>query len=116
VGLDNVDSDVVEKRPLEGGREDKVLVDIPSYRPKIINREWFISELDLEWIACGCYHLGTGGGGTPYPHFIRLREMMRHGAVVRVVEPSIISDDAVVASGGAMGSPDVSMEKLPAME
>ena len=41
---------------------------------------------------------------------------MRHGAVVRVVEPSSISDDAVVASGGAMGSPDVSMEKLPAME
>ena len=116
MGVDNVDSDVVEKRPLEGGKGDKLLVDIPSYRPKIINREWFISELDLEWITCGCYHLGTGGGGTPYPHFIRLREMMRHGAVVRVVEPSSISDDAVVASGGAMGSPDVSMEKLPAME
>jgi DUF917 family protein len=104
------------KRYLEGGRRDEVPVDILSYRPKIVNREWFISELDLEWIACGCYHLGTGGGGTPYPHFIRLREMMRNGAIVRVVEPSGISDNAVVASGGAMGSPDVSIEKLPAME
>jgi Protein of unknown function (DUF917) len=114
--LEDLESDVVEKRPLEGGTGDKALVDIPSYRPKIVNCEWIVSELDIEWIACGCYHLGTGGGGTVYPHFIRLREMMRRGAIVRIIEPSSLSDDAVVASGGAMGSPTVSMEKLPAME
>ncbi|KAJ7838246.1 hypothetical protein B0H14DRAFT_3109634 [Mycena olivaceomarginata] len=71
-------------------------------------REWIISEIDLEWISTGCYILGTGGGGTPYPHFVRLREMMRNGAVVR--------DSAVVACGGGKGSPTVSIEKLPANE
>lgn len=92
-------------------------VDIISYKPKITpQREWIISELDLEWISCGCYILGTGGGGTPYPHFIRVRDMVRKGAVIRVVHPMDLPDDAVVACGGAKGSPTVSVEKLPGNE
>ncbi|TFY61253.1 hypothetical protein EVG20_g7127 [Dentipellis fragilis] len=87
-------------------------IDLDTYKPKVVGREWFISELDLEWISCGCYILGTGGGGTPYPHFIRLRDMLRKGAVVRVIDPSDLSDSAAVACGGYMGSPTVSMEKL----
>lgn len=31
---------------------------ITSYRPKIENRTWKLSEIDLEWIADGCYILG----------------------------------------------------------
>ncbi|ESK95855.1 hydantoinase [Moniliophthora roreri MCA 2997] len=93
---------------------------ISSYKPAIIanerGHEWVLSELDLEWISCGCYILGTGGGGTPYPHFVRLREMMRNGAKVRVVEPAWLTDTDVVACGGAKGSPTVSMEKLPGDE
>ncbi|KAJ8072196.1 hypothetical protein PM082_015754 [Marasmius tenuissimus] len=91
---------------------------ISMYRPFVVpssrsgKYEWVISETDLEWISCGCYILGTGGGGTPYPHFVRLREMMRNGAEVRVVEPGWLEDDDVVACGGAKGSPTVSVEKL----
>jgi DUF917 family protein len=88
-----------------------------AYRPEVNDqKEWIISELDLEWISCGCYILGTGGGGTPYPHFVRVREMLRNGAVIRVVSPDGLKDDAVVACGGGKGSPTVSIEKLPGNE
>jgi N-methylhydantoinase A/oxoprolinase/acetone carboxylase beta subunit/DUF917 family protein len=91
-------------------------VDIDAYRPTVRNREWFVNETDLYWIASGCYILGTGGGGSPYPHMIRLREMLRNGAVVRVVSPDDLEGNASVYTGGGMGSPSVGIEKLPADE
>ncbi|KAF8214085.1 hypothetical protein K438DRAFT_1902196 [Mycena galopus ATCC 62051] len=109
---------VTEKKPSKGAAAMEVpTLDITSYRPTVnLKREWIISEVDLEWISAGCYILGTGGGGTPYPHFVRLREMMRKGSVVRVIAPEDLSDSAVVACGGGKGSPTVSIEKLPANE
>jgi hypothetical protein len=91
---------------------NSVDVDIASYRPKIQGREWIISETDLAWITIGCYILGTGGGGSPYGHMLRLREIMRNGGVVRVISPDDLQDDDLVACGGGKGSPTVSMEKL----
>jgi len=87
-------------------------VDIETYKPKIVNRQWIISEIDLDWITIGCYILGTGGGGSPYGHMLRLREIMRRGGVVRVISPDDLGDEDLVACGGAKGSPTVSMEKL----
>ncbi|KAM5370621.1 hypothetical protein ACJZ2D_008447 [Fusarium nematophilum] len=76
---------------------------ITEYKPKVVNRQWILSETDLEFITTGCYILGTGGGGSPYQHFLRLREMLRDGAVLRVISPWDLSDDAVVACGGGKG-------------
>jgi hypothetical protein len=87
-------------------------VDIEAYKPKIVNREWIVSETDLDWITTGCYILGTGGGGSPYGHMLRLREIMRQGGVVRIISPDDLNDDDLVACGGGKGSPTVSMEKL----
>jgi hypothetical protein len=84
---------------------------IDSYKPRIVNREWILSEVDLEWISSGCYILGTGGGGSPYQHFLRLRELLRAGATLRVISPRDLKDDDVVACGGGKGSPQVSIEK-----
>lgn len=84
---------------------------IEEYRPKVLNREWWISETDLDWISTGCYILGTGGGGSPYQHMLRLREMLRSGSTVRVVSPWDLKDGAIVACGGGKGSPQVSIEK-----
>lgn len=84
---------------------------IDSYKPKVVNRQWLLSETDLEFITIGCYILGTGGGGNPYQHFLRLREMYRAGAVLRVISPFDLKDDDVVACGGGKGSPQVSIEK-----
>ncbi|TDZ30888.1 hypothetical protein C8035_v001999 [Colletotrichum spinosum] len=70
---------------------------IVSYRPRIVKREWLLSETDLDWITTGCYVLGTGGGGSPYQHMLRLREMMRAGATVRIISPRDLNDDDIVA-------------------
>ncbi|KAJ6515387.1 hypothetical protein C8R45DRAFT_888175 [Mycena sanguinolenta] len=115
---DAAEPPVAEKKPSErAAARDVPALDIASYKPTVTaTREWLISELDLEWISTGCYILGTGGGGTPYPHFVRLRQMLRTGSVVRVISPQDLSDAAVVACGGGKGSPTVSIEKLPADE
>ncbi|KAH7305500.1 hypothetical protein B0I35DRAFT_400173 [Stachybotrys elegans] len=84
---------------------------ISSYVPKVLNRQWFLSETDLQFITIGCYILGTGGGGNPYQHYLRLREMHRAGAVLRVIAPNDLKDDDIVACGGGKGSPQVSVEK-----
>jgi hypothetical protein len=89
---------------------------ITTYKPNIQGREWIISETDLAWISTGCYILGTGGGGSPYGHMLRLREIMRNGGVVRVISPDDLRDDDLVACGGGKGSPTVSIEKLPGDE
>ncbi|KAI0193251.1 hypothetical protein EV127DRAFT_385163 [Xylaria flabelliformis] len=91
-------------------------VDIDSYKPKVHNRVWYISETDLVWISTGCYILGTGGGGSPYPAMIQIREMLRRGAIIRVVSPADLPDDAAVGCGGGAGSPTVGIEKLAGNE
>ena len=84
---------------------------IDNYKPKVVNRQWLLSETDLEFITIGCYILGTGGGGNPYQHFLRLREMHRAGAILRVISSQDLKDNDLVACGGAKGSPQVSIEK-----
>lgn len=86
--------------------------DILAYRPDVRERTWYISERDVSWIATGCYILGTGGGGSPYGLMIRLRSQLRNGAIVRVVNPEDLSDNARVGCGGGAGSPTVAIEKL----
>ncbi|KAI0841946.1 DUF917-domain-containing protein [Hypoxylon sp. FL0890] len=98
-----------EKKTKPEPKED---IDIDSYKPTVKNRVWYINETDLSWITIGCYILGTGGGGSPYASMIRLRQMLRRGDVVRVVNPDDLADNAAVATGGHAGSPTVGIEKL----
>jgi N-methylhydantoinase A/oxoprolinase/acetone carboxylase beta subunit/DUF917 family protein len=84
---------------------------IGEYKPKIVKRQWLLSETDLEFITIGCYILGTGGGGNPYQLFLRLRKMKQSGAIIRVISPQDLRDDDRIACGGAKGSPQVSIEK-----
>ncbi|KAK0671031.1 hypothetical protein QBC41DRAFT_271409 [Cercophora samala] len=117
--LQEADSDqssqeaVVSKRhnKKQAGQEVRQ-VDISTYKPDVRNRVWYVNETDLAWISTGCYILGTGGGGSPYPHMILLRQLLRAGATVRVVSPEDVQDDAAVGCGGGAGSPTVSIEKL----
>ncbi|KAH7379349.1 hypothetical protein DE146DRAFT_315010 [Phaeosphaeria sp. MPI-PUGE-AT-0046c] len=98
------------------GDEDTQNVDIATYVPKVVNREWWISETDLEWITIGCYILGTGGGGSPYSTMLRVRGILRSGGTVRVVNPDDLKEDDRVGCGGGAGSPTVGIEKLSADE
>lgn len=105
----STDSDAVEADPA-------VDVNFSTYEPKVIDREWHISETDLQWITIGCYILGTGGGGSPYSTMLRVRQMLRAGANIRVVSPDDLKDDDRIGSGGGAGSPTVGIEKLSADE
>ncbi|KAI8940170.1 hypothetical protein NX059_003877 [Plenodomus lindquistii] len=87
-------------------------IDISAYKPKVINREWWISETDLGWISTGCYILGTGGGGSPYSTMLRVRGILRSGGKVRVVNPDDLKDEDRIGCGGGAGSPTVGIEKL----
>ncbi|KAK1468160.1 hypothetical protein CCUS01_06662 [Colletotrichum cuscutae] len=96
--------------------QTKEEIDVLTYKPLVRDRVWYISETDLDWISIGCYILATGGGGSPYPQQLILREKLRKGAVVRVVNPHDIPDDALVGCGGYAGSPTVAIEKKSADE
>ncbi|KAL4067052.1 hypothetical protein V8B97DRAFT_2025339 [Scleroderma yunnanense] len=91
---------------------DGMDVDIASYVPNIQLNQWLLSETDLEWIADGCYILGCGGGGSPLNTFLELREMVRAGSVIRVMDLASVPQDATIGWGGGMGSPEVSSERL----
>lgn len=87
-------------------------INLDTYRPVVKTRIWYVNETDLAFITTGCYILGTGGGGSPYSHMVRLRSMLRAGAVVRVISPDDLQDNDRVGCGGGMGSPTVGIEKL----
>ncbi|KAK3694436.1 hypothetical protein B0T22DRAFT_533486 [Podospora appendiculata] len=95
-----------------GSQQQPSIDDILTYRPDVRERVWYVSETDLTWISTGCYILGTGGGGSPYPHMILLRQLLRAGAVVRVVSPEDVADEDAVGCGCGAGSPTVAIEKL----
>lgn len=75
-------------------------VDINTYRPKIILdpktgfMTWSVSTTDLEWLAEGCYVLGCGGGGSPYPEMLKLRQHIREGHELRIIDTHSLKKDA----------------------
>lgn len=73
---------------------------------------WQIEEADLKPISIGAGVLGTGGGGNPYLGFLRVRELLRNGGRIQVIDPEEIGDDDLLVVVGGMGSPMVSYEKL----
>lgn len=98
------------------------VVDVDTYRPKVVTNtktghpEWFGSETGVEWMADGCYVLGCAGGGSPFSEYIKLRDILRAGQTIRIIDSSAMKDDDIVYWGGHMGSPAVSNERLSANE
>ncbi|KAK0650957.1 Hydantoin utilization protein A [Lasiodiplodia hormozganensis] len=101
---------------------EEASVDPFTYRPDVkINpetgiAEWNVSETDVNWLAEGCYVLGCAGGGSPAATRIQLRDQLREGYTLKIVDASVLPDDACVYWGGHMGSPAVSVERLNATE
>ena len=73
---------------------------------------WTIDDGALEPIAVGAGILGTGGGGNPYLGKLHARRCIAAGAVVAVVDPQEVPDDALVVSVGGMGAPTVGVERV----
>lgn len=112
-----VESEAVYKdtAALEDRREEEV--DYISYKPTINSeRQWLLSETDLEFITLGCYILGSGGGGNPYSFFLEARNLMRKGDTLTVIDvkdaPKYVEGEGSIASVCYAGSPTVSHEQL----
>ncbi|KAF2791792.1 hydantoinase [Melanomma pulvis-pyrius CBS 109.77] len=113
-GPGTVDNGIVPASIEDTSAEDDAPLDfdILAYKPKVTDRNWYVSETDLDWITIGCYILGTGGGGSPYSSMLRMRGILRSGGVIRVVNPYDLKDDDLVGCGCGAGSPTVGIEKL----
>ncbi|KAK4895255.1 hypothetical protein LTR27_006598 [Elasticomyces elasticus] len=101
---------------------DEPPVDPRTYKPTIKRiaetgvQEWQISETDVDYLADGCYVLGCAGGGSPAASRIQLRDMLRAGYKMRVIDASALAAEASIYWGGHMGSPATSNERLQALE
>lgn len=115
-------SDIVEgSKNLKVKATETAIVDPITYRPRIERNaegipEWILSEVDLAWLADGCYVLGCAGGGSPSASFLQLRDILRKGHRIRVIDASALKDNALIYWGGHMGSPAVSIERLQSIE
>ena len=62
-------------------------------------------------IAVGSTLLGAGGGGETWLAELQLQQALESGSAVRIVDPTEVPDDALVAACGWMGAPTVQKEK-----
>jgi DUF917 family protein len=103
-------------------KDPRPVVDIDAYRPTVVNNpetgvpEWLVTETDVEWLADGCYVLGCAGGGSPFSEYIKLRDILRAGHIIRIIDSTSMKDSDIIYWGGHMGSPAVSNERLSANE
>jgi DUF917 family protein len=125
-GFDSEDEEVCAEESAKQAQapiqDFRPTADVDTYRPKVVTNtrtghpEWFVSETDVEWIADGSYVLGCAGGGSPFSEYIKLRDILRAGHTIRIIDSSAMKDDDIVYWGGHMGSPAVSNERLSANE
>ncbi|CAM1508104.1 Fc.00g049520.m01.CDS01 [Cosmosporella sp. VM-42] len=100
----------------------QVPFDINEYKPKIVldqttgAKTWMVSTIDLEWLAEGCYVLGCGGGGSPYPEMLKLCQHLQEGHELKIIDTESLKPDAQIYWAGNMGSPSVPAERLSASE
>jgi N-methylhydantoinase A/oxoprolinase/acetone carboxylase beta subunit len=89
-------------------------IDILSYRPEVRDEVWYVSEVDLEFIACGTGILGTGGGGPSYLAYLIALDALRTSGKekMRVVSPKYLQDSDFVCFGSWYGAPSVSGERI----
>lgn len=97
--------------------KDFTAVQFDSYKPEVVNNVWYLSAVDLEFIATGTGVLGTGGGGPSYLQYLQCLDWLRSPKSkgrMRVVAPEYMKDTDVCVFGSWYGAPSVSSERLPA--
>ena len=81
---------------------EEPMVDHITYKPCVTLNpesgvlEWHISETDLNYLADGCYILGCAGGGSPSSTRLQLRDQLRAGYNIRIIDESALQKDAVI--------------------
>ena len=90
--------------------------EIETYIPEVSKAtgEWFVSEIDLAFIAEGVGIFGTGGGGSTYAvlmHSINTLRTLPKGRM-RIVEAEAAFNGSHIALIAGVGSPSASNERL----
>lgn len=90
--------------------------DLESYIPEVSKAtgEWFLSEIDLAFIAEGVGIFGTGGGGSVYSTYMNTVDVLRSvpKGRMRIIEPEAAFSGSHIAFVAGVGSPSVSNERL----
>jgi len=80
--------------------EEAAELDIDAYKPLIQPNEkdgkleWVVSSTDLDWLCDGCYVLGCGGGGTPYPETLKLKRLLNDGYKFSIMDAEDLEPEA----------------------
>jgi hypothetical protein len=89
-------------------------VDIPSYQPEVKNGVWYISPVDVQFIACGTGILGTGGGGPSYNASLAALKILQSdpSSKMRVISPFSLADNDLCCFAAGYGAPSVGSERM----
>ncbi|KAF9892323.1 hypothetical protein FE257_002100 [Aspergillus nanangensis] len=116
----------IEEEPNPRGLKDNVpftsysitpslLIDMDAYRPDVRHNIWYVSAVDLEFIATGTGVLGTGGGGPARLQYLECLDILQQNPEkMRVVPMSSLKDSDTCVSGSWYGAPSVAGERIPA--
>lgn len=74
---------------------------------------YVLIEADLLPLSIGAALLGTGGRGNPYYDMLRMRELIRKAAQIRILPLDALSDEAMIGTVGSIGAPVIGIEKPP---
>lgn len=97
---EDVSSEAILKGPAVSESISKF--DFDAYQPLIKPNsksgvdEWLVSEKDIEWLRDGCYILGCAGGGSPHAEYLKLRDQIRDGHTIRIIDSSSLAEDALI--------------------
>lgn len=80
------------------------------------NRGMKIDTDNLDEIVYGTALLASGGGGDPYIGKLILRQAIEQYGPVRLLDPSRVSDRALVVVVGAIGASTVFLERFPSLD
>lgn len=115
--------DEPDTRPKEPSKEiapsavkHSAYIDIESYRPSVKNGVWYVSPVDLEFIATGTGVLGTGGGGPSRIQYFNSLEYLKdpqYKGRMRVISPNKMQVSDICVFGSWYGAPSVSAERIP---
>lgn len=125
ISTNGFEEDEAEEPPKQKASRDgaisaakySVHIDIKTYKPDIRDGVWYLSPVDLEFIATGTGVLGTGGGGPSYLQYLECLERLGDPSSkgpIRVISLSHVKDSDVIVFGSWYGAPSVSGERIPA--
>ncbi len=91
---------------------DDYEADLMLYKPTVsASGEWELSVTDVRFLAIGCYILGCGGGGSPYPCYLEMQQLLLEGDTIKIVRMEDLKDDDLLPTVANIGTPAVSIER-----